>query len=210
MSETPESPAPNNPENKKASPLSTILRVVLLAVLVIMVGLLIYDWYVARPGAEAAHQTLAKLDETNNAGEKNSRFTRDEVHKELGLSNYTETTEGNKLYERYTWRRGSLYNTYYVVVIYQKDNDDEGKYRYLRHSYNEEPDAIFERPENAVTDDSSQDDSGDDVEEDMSEFPDQGEGDADSTNTDGNADSTNGDGDPPADDSAETTDSDGS
>lgn len=216
MTESPDTPAAGN--DNKSNPTSTILRFVLLGVLVVMVGLLMYDWFVARPGAKAAHDALAKLDEDNNSRPLNSRYTREDVVAKIGEpASSTKDEETGKLEERYTWRRGSLYNTYYVVVLYQKDRDAEdgtpGKYRYLRHSFNEEPDKIFERTVNPPVEDSTEDADGGDASDDTSSFPDQGEGDggapdggapdgepADAPADGAPADGPAGGGDPPADD----------
>jgi len=113
------------PEATKSGGMSP-LRIILFLILVTMIAALVYDWYVARPAADAAYATVEKL-VTESAAKPadEGQATRDDVQKAIGKEPSVELDKDWYFVEEYHWIRGLPWQSYYVTVIYNKK--DGGK-----------------------------------------------------------------------------------
>ncbi|MCA9267992.1 MAG: hypothetical protein KDA41_05950 [Planctomycetales bacterium] len=104
------------PPAAKSSPLA--LRVILFGLLFAAIAMLAWDRY-ASAVSQSAHEALVKLIESEDPADK----TPDAVHKMVGRQPDKGLEEFEHHYrETYSWPRGRLYDTYYVVALYAKED----------------------------------------------------------------------------------------
>ena len=96
---------------------SGALRIILIVVLLVMVGLLALDlrskW--------ASNTAFDKVQEWVDGRKKASP---DEVHELIGRKPDSEIVQKEHYFEEtYSWRRGRLFDTYHVTVVYAEEKD---------------------------------------------------------------------------------------
>ena len=126
------STAQSPPPTKRKVPLD---RIVLFSVLIILIGVLVFD-YSARRQAAAADQRLDDhmLTEEEDTGEaETGMLTQDAVHEILGRDPVETTENGPDIIEKYSWP--GAFRSYTLHVVYGR-----GKMPLYRESYlNQEP-----------------------------------------------------------------------
>jgi hypothetical protein len=104
-------------------------------VLILVSGLAVYERMYALPASERAH---TMIDEA--AGERllsaREPLSSDDVQQLLGKKPAETVTEGDAYMEKYVWRRGLPWRTYYMWVVYTPTK------KYQMHFSNEDPGAI--------------------------------------------------------------------
>jgi hypothetical protein len=146
------------PAGAKASP---VRLVILLAVLALLVGALGYDWFVAKPGVEAADKKLTQEARKNNAIGFDKELTQEERQKRLADSmldtadvhrilnkSPAQTISGNGYQiEIYRWWGYLPLKRHYMSVVYLGQGTN---LRYSTHYVNSEASAEslpgYERP----------------------------------------------------------------
>ena len=94
------------------------LRIILIVVLLVMVGLLALDVWNKRASNSAFEKIQAWVDGRKKASPA-------EVHELIGREPDTKMVQKAHYYEEtYSWRRGRLFDTYYVTVLYAQENDE--------------------------------------------------------------------------------------
>jgi len=154
------------PAGAKASP---VRLVVLLAILAILVGALGFDWFVAKPGVEAADRTLKSAAEKNNSVGFTKNVSAAERDKQLADSlldsadvqrilnkSPAKTVKGDGyMIEVYRWWGYVPLSRHYMSVVYL---GNEANFRYSTHYVNspapaeslpgyERPPLAYEEPE---------------------------------------------------------------
>jgi hypothetical protein len=108
---------------------------VLVAILVVVVGMALYERLYALPASEKAH---AEIDEA--AGQRllssEPPLTADEIQHLVGKQPSETVSDDESYMEKYVWRRGLPWRTFYMWVVYTPNK------RYQMHFSNEDPMAI--------------------------------------------------------------------
>ena len=113
----------SQPSGKGRNPTMLAVRVVLLVILVVLLAALLYDRFVAAPKVNQAHEAVEKLMEVSeqaSMGERKEPLTDAVVRQEIGEPTQREES-GKFVIDRYSWRRGLLFTTYDLYVVYHKD-----------------------------------------------------------------------------------------
>lgn len=114
-------PSPVVPPNqKKQSPVRLLILVLLL---LLVATAFAYDRKIAGPACEAGQKIVLELlqQQQSQPGKITASFA--EVQKALGKEPSSRADNEYYALETYSWRRGSLFQTYSIRVIYRKDKD---------------------------------------------------------------------------------------
>src|SRR5690606_30999924 len=101
------------PKPAKQGP--SIVRIVLIAVLLVMVGLLVFDWR-ARGACDAAYNAIDTADNEAKQKEGGAGLTPDEVRALAGFDCTTKEVKDHYILETYAWR--GAFREYFVYVAY--------------------------------------------------------------------------------------------
>lgn len=142
--ETPAAPQAAPPAAKKPNPTRSLL---LLSLLLLMLAALYYDRYVARPGSELAYQKVERYlqQELSKAGQTTASF--DEVKEIVGCGPSSHVDHEYYTIERFSWRRGVLFASYFIDVVYRKDAEGDRVLYAVTHN---EPPAEEDLPSTPV------------------------------------------------------------
>ena len=116
----------NNETQAAATPssASTIRLIVLLVVLVAMASALGWDQFVSRPGSQKAYDDVhAMITRQNLATGLSGMKSEKDVQKLLGCTPSAVDEKDYYAIETYSWRRGLLFTTYDVNVLYHIKKD---------------------------------------------------------------------------------------
>lgn len=175
-------------EKKKGSGL---LRIILFAILLVMVGLLGLDLY-ARNASKTAFEKVVKQ------VEQKTKAPPEEIHKLLGREpDQPIETKEHYFQETYSWQRGNLLKKEYIKVLYANEDDEPKLHEVVRNVEPEMND--IPNPEPAELDPADVDPVRDGI-------VDPGAADAEEPTADGDADdgAEPGDADEPSDESEPT------
>ena len=123
MAEDLNSQSPDDASTPPARKGSRRQKILILA-LILMVGGLIYDRKVARPGSQQAYDTALELVDKNVESSADSEpVTNEAVHAAFGKQPSRLVEEEDYMIETFSWRRGLLVLSYDVHVVYASDDN---------------------------------------------------------------------------------------
>jgi hypothetical protein len=112
------------PSSKGRNPTALAIRSVLLVILVVLLAALLYDRFVAAPRANKAYDAVDALltaAEQPSMGENTRPVTDVEVKSAIGEPGHPREDAGQFAIDRYSWRRGLLFTSYDLYVVFHKD-----------------------------------------------------------------------------------------
>ena len=131
-----------SPSAKGRNPTALAIRSVLLVILVVLLAALLYDRFVAAPQLNKAYDIVGELltaaDEPSQ-GEVKSPVTEADVKQAIGEPGNPREDAGKFVIDRYSWRRGLLFLSYDLYIVYFKDPD--GQLLLFKSIKNERPTA---------------------------------------------------------------------
>jgi hypothetical protein len=117
------SEAENKPAKSSGGNSAAMFRQIFL-VLIMLLGLaaLGYDYLLARPGADQAHQKMEEVHDQQKAAKADEKIaTKEKMQEIAGKAPGTVEKKDNYLLETYYWRRGLPWYSYTVTVLYEKN-----------------------------------------------------------------------------------------
>ncbi len=112
------------PSAKSRNPTMLALRGLLLVILVVLLAALVYDRFVAAPRLNQAYDAVDALltdAEQPSMGEIKKPVTDVDVKSAIGEPEHPREDAGQFAIDRYSWRRGLLFTSYDLYVVYHKD-----------------------------------------------------------------------------------------
>ena len=114
-------------ESKAAQPnqkeQNSVRQLILLLLLLLVASAYGYDRKIAGPGCERGQMIVLELlqEQQSQPGKVTASFA--EVQQALARKPSSRVDEKYYAIETYSWRRGSVFQTYFIRVIYRKDKD---------------------------------------------------------------------------------------
>ena len=101
-----------------------IIRIALFGVLGLLLLALVWDRFLAKPGSEAAFTKVKELIDQQHLNTKEKGMMKPaDVQAAIGTPSKTDD-QGYYMMETYSWRRGNLFSSYYINVVYTKRQDE--------------------------------------------------------------------------------------
>lgn len=120
-------PKPDDSASKKGG---GPLRVILFVLLAVMLGLGLLEIY-SRTASSAAFK---KVEEWVDDADRKGKATPEKVHELLGRKPDNGLEDMGEYYQEvYSWRRGRLYDTNFVKILYKKDGEHATLYEVVKN-----------------------------------------------------------------------------
>lgn len=134
------------------APTSSVRKLVLGVVFILLLAALIYDYGVARPSVNQAYDAVTdQFQQTNFAAQT---LTRDQIETLLGRSSSDSFSDGQDTVQVYHWASGLPMKNHKLFVVYENKDDGKGDV-FLRHSkyvYDAEASLVARSPEEIAAD----------------------------------------------------------
>ena len=119
-----ETNAPRDDSLSRPAKSGSFRQIVLILILLLMIGGLLYDRKVARPGSQQGYNTALVLVKKNaDASADSEPVTNEAVHAALGKQPSKLVEEKDYTIETFSWRRGLLVLSYDLHIVYAPDDN---------------------------------------------------------------------------------------
>ncbi|TWT76646.1 hypothetical protein CA13_71430 [Planctomycetes bacterium CA13] len=129
-------------ETPSAKQSSSRRLLLLLGVLALMCGALAFDYKVARPSVQNAHDAVADLNVMHNAVPQFNVMTNQMVEEIVGKPPADTFKDGNYTVEVYSWQSGLPFRTYKLYAVYQTVGKNLMLFRLHKFNYELTKDVI--------------------------------------------------------------------